>query len=79
MAFRFFLKSPETIPLPLKVARSSRHLFSRFETIPFLFKQCETTPGIIIVLHEFERQYATHGSNEGSTLYDFGLIVLYKM
>jgi hypothetical protein len=40
-----FRKAPKPSICLLTVAKSSRHLFSRFET----------TPGIIIVLHEFER------------------------
>jgi hypothetical protein len=48
-------KAPKPSLCLLTVAKSSRHLFSRFETIPLLFLQCETTPGIIIVLHEYKR------------------------
>jgi hypothetical protein len=50
-----FRKAPKPSLCLLTVAKSSRHPFSRFETIPLLFKQCETTLGIIIILHEFKR------------------------
>jgi hypothetical protein len=72
-----FRKARKSSLCLLTVIKSSRHLFFLADLKPsrFFFSRCGTTPGIIIVLHEFKREYSTHGNNKRAKFYAFGLII----